>query len=618
MAAACAALATSKRTAGKGLAEVVCCPRATACRRPRRLRRRLARAGAPRPAKGRLLFKRQHGRELERGHGRTRALRRARSPPGRPQHDGERAAVAARRECLFGAVRPFAHAVRGRVHEGDAPRGDDVGGRRVRRLQDPARLADTTSSYTGESAARLVDVVGDVLVQALSVTFRCAKSMPAYYLPTRRGRHLRYGRDGESTQGGQGGRGRDAHGRAVGARGPRRYDGAAACGGARSSARTRRFDGIVAVPAAVTLPRRRPAQRARAGGGLGPRGDRGRGGHGRRPVPEVKPWSGASRSSTLSPRPAARAAGPPSTSKTPGPSSGLARRSCRVGSPTPCMIAAASTAGRRWRRSFTTTCLPRILLAAMARVPTVTASAGRGRRARRRRQRARGRVCPLLRGRAAALRAARRARGPRGADAGLRSARAVAAIEMLADVTSRRPASGGGPGVARVTGAVLARARAAAHGHGGATAAQALEADRRPGAAAAGKIKSIEEFFADPVADKKNLSIRTTTTSAWAEARGLQSPDERDQRAPSPVTVPASRVAKVPAGQGQGGHPRAHRVRGARAKDRHVRHAGGPAAAVGTATTGDSSTAKTGLVSTTSRRRNAHLSSDVRSNQCLY
>ena len=43
-------------------------------------------------------------------------------------------------------------------------------------------LADTTSSYTGESAARLVDVVGDVLVQALSVTFPLRQiTVPAYY-----------------------------------------------------------------------------------------------------------------------------------------------------------------------------------------------------------------------------------------------------------------------------------------------------------------------------------------------------------------------------------------------------------------------------------------------------
>ena len=184
MAAACAALATAKRTAGKGLAEVVCC---------------LARDGVPAAVLvdfvgdslelARLVQRKEgyyssvstdaswNGATVAHAlcAGRDRLLadhsttvNALQLPPG--------ASV-----CLaqFGHSHTQFEAAFTKAMRRAATTSEAGAFAAFRILR---ALADTTSSYTGESAARLVDVVGDVLVQALSVTFPLRQiTVPAYY-----------------------------------------------------------------------------------------------------------------------------------------------------------------------------------------------------------------------------------------------------------------------------------------------------------------------------------------------------------------------------------------------------------------------------------------------------
>ena len=185
MAAACAALATSRRTAGKGLAEVVCCLArdGRARRRPRRLRRRLARTRAPRPAKLSRYYASVSTDASWNGATVAHALCAGRDrlladhsttvnalqlPPGA----GVCLAQFGHSHTQFEAA--FTKAMRRAATTSEA--GAFAAFRILR------ALADTTELDTGESAARLVDVVGDVLVQALSVTFPLRQiTVPAYY-----------------------------------------------------------------------------------------------------------------------------------------------------------------------------------------------------------------------------------------------------------------------------------------------------------------------------------------------------------------------------------------------------------------------------------------------------
>ena len=184
MAAACAALAASKRTSGKGLAEVVCC---------------LARDGVPAAVLvdfvgdslelARLVQRKEgyyasvstdaswNGATVAHAlcAGRDRLLadhsttvNALQLPPG--------ASV-----CLaqFGHSHTQFEAAFTKAMRRAATTSEAGAFAAFRILR---ALADTTSAYTGESAARLVDVVGDVLVQALSVTFPLRQiTVPAYY-----------------------------------------------------------------------------------------------------------------------------------------------------------------------------------------------------------------------------------------------------------------------------------------------------------------------------------------------------------------------------------------------------------------------------------------------------
>ena len=198
--------------------------------------------------------------------------------------------------------------------------------------------------------------------------------------------------------------------------------------------------------------------------------------------------------------------------------------------------------------------LPRVLLAAMARVPTVTAERW-----------SRSPVLELPRDALAAAFTALRLCERRGATGQLDALaalvartpafdplRAVApAIEKLADV-SRLPcpldtevrASAALPALCSLTLAPLRTATVAP------PPLKDWKLTVDLGLGKGWKIKNMEEFFADPVADEKTLSIRDDEDERMArKLEELQSPDAFTTTRTESRYGPRLEIAKVPAGQ---------------------------------------------------------------------
>ena len=561
MAAACAALATSKRTAGKGLAEVVCC---------------LARDGVPAAVlvdfvgdslELARLVQRKEGyySSWPRGTdaswngatvahalcaGRDRLLadhsttvNALQLPPG--------ASV-----CLaqFGHSHTQFEAAFTKAMRRAATTSEAGAFAAFRILR---ALADTTSSYTGASAARLVDVVGDVLVQALSVTFPLRQiTVPAYYRNDAARAATYVTEETEKAR-------KEAKDAAAvtltaalsalavpGATTARCLAAAAPIVGANAA----RFDGIVAVPAAVMAPlyRRNVLEPA-----------------------AVSALEAIAAAAATAPAPSQKLSVEQCESLliTLAATGGAGRRAALFDEQdawTVVRAAASILSGglsnavydRRGQYSRKTLAkvvyddlsLPRILLAAMARVPTVTAE--------------RWSRSPVLETPRNALAAAvyalcagesRGATGQLDALAALVARtpafdplRAVApAIEMLADVTSRRPrlqAEGlASPALLALCSLALAPLRSA-------TVAPPPLKDWKLtvdlGLGDAWKVKSIEEFFADPVADKRTHAIRDDDDERVArKIEELQSPDAFTTTRTESRYGPRLEIAKVPAGQ---------------------------------------------------------------------
>ena len=561
MAAACAALATAKRTAGKGLAEVVCC---------------LARDGVPAAVlvdfvgdslELARLVQRKEGyySSWPRGTdaswngatvahalcaGRDRLLadhsttvNALQLPPG--------ASV-----CLaqFGHSHTQFEAAFTKAMRRAATTSEAGAFAAFRILR---ALADTTSSYTGESAARLVDVVGDVLVQALSVTFPLRQiTVPAYYRNDAARAATYVTEETEKAR-------KEAKDAAAvtltAALSALAVPGAttARCLAAAAPvvcANTARFDGIVAVPAAVMAPlyRRNVLEPA-----------------------AVSALEAIAAAAATAPAPSQKLSVEQCESLliTLAATGGAGRRAALFDEQdawTVVRAAASILSGglsnavydRRGQYSRKTLAkvvyddlsLPRILLAAMARVPTVTAE--------------RWSRSPVLETPRNALAAAvyalcagesRGATGQLDALAALVARtpafdplRAVApAIEMLADVTSRRPrlqAEGlASPALLALCSLALAPLRSA-------TVAPPPLKDWKLtvdlGLGDAWKVKSIEEFFADPVADKRTHAIRDDDDERVArKVEELQSPDAFTATRSDSRYGPRLEIAKVPAGQ---------------------------------------------------------------------
>ena len=561
MAAACAALAASKRTAGKGLAEVVCC---------------LARDGVPAAVlvdfvgdslELARLVQRKEGyySSWPRGTdaswngatvahalcaGRDRLLadhsttvNALQLPPG--------ASV-----CLaqFGHSHTQFEAAFTKAMRRAATTSEAGAFAAFRILR---ALADTTSSYTGESAARLVDVVGDVLVQALSVTFPLRQiTVPAYYRNDAARAATYVTEETEKAR-------KEAKDAAAvtltAALSALAVPGAttARCLAAAAPvvcANTARFDGIVAVPAAVMAPlyRRNVLEPA-----------------------AVSALEAIAAAAATAPAPSQKLSVEQCESLliTLAATGGAGRRAALFDEQdawTVVRAAASILSGglsnavydRRGQYSRKTLAkvvyddlsLPRILLAAMARVPTVTAE--------------RWSRSPVLETPRNALAAAvyalcagesRGATGQLDALAALVARtpafdplRAVApAIEMLADVTSRRPrlqAEGlASPALLALCSLALAPLRSA-------TVAPPPLKDWKLtvdlGLGDAWKVKSIEEFFADPVADKRTHAIRDDDDERVArKVEELQSPDAFTATRSDSRYGPRLEIAKVPAGQ---------------------------------------------------------------------
>ena len=559
MAAACAALATAKRTAGKGLAEVVCC---------------LARDGVPAAVLvdfvgdslelARLVQRREgyyasvstdaswNGATVAHAlcAGRDRLLadhsttvNALQLPPG--------ASV-----CLaqFGHSHTQFEAAFTKAMRRAATTSEAGAFAAFRILR---ALADTTSSYTGESAARLVDVVGDVLVQALSVTFPLRQiTVPAYYRndAARAATYVTEETDKARKEA------KDAAAVTLtAALSALVVPGAttARCLAAAAPvvcANAARFDGIVAVPAAVMAPlyRRNVLEPA-----------------------AVSALEAIAAAAATAPAPSQKLSVEQCESLliTLAATGGAGRRAALFDEQdawTVVRAAASILSGglsnavydRRGQYSRKTLAkvvyddlsLPRVLLAAMARVPTVTAE--------------RWSRSPVLETPRNALAAAvyalcagesRGATGQLDALAALVARtpafdplRAVApAIEMLADVTSRRPrlqAEGlASPALLALCSLALAPLRSA-------TVAPPPLKDWKLnvdlGLGDAWKVKSIEEFFADPVADKRTHAIRDDDDERVArKVEELQSPDAFTATRTESRYGPRLEIAKVPAGQ---------------------------------------------------------------------
>ena len=561
MAAACAALATSKRTAGKGLAEVVCC---------------LARDGVPAAVLvdfvgdslelARLVQRREgyyasvstdaswNGATVAHAlcAGRDRLLadhsttvNALQLPPG--------ASV-----CLaqFGHSHTQFEAAFTKAMRRAATTSEAGAFAAFRILR---ALADTTSSYTGASAARLVDVVGDVLVQALSVTFPLRQiTVPAYYRNDAARAATYVTEETEKAR-------KEAKDAAAvtltAALSALVVPGAttARCLAAAAPvvcANAARFDGIVAVPAAVMAPlyRRNVLEPA-----------------------AVSALEAIAAAAATAPAPSQKLSVEQCESLliTLAATGGAGRRAALFDEEDAWTVVRAASSvlsgglsnavydrtGRGQYSSKTLAkvvnddlSLPRILLAAMARVPTVTAE--------------RWSRSPVLETPRNALAAAvyalcagesRGATGQLDALAALVARtpafdplRAVApAIEMLADVTSRRPrlqAEGlASPALLALCSLALAPLRSA-------TVAPPPLKDWKLtvdlGLGDAWKVKSIEEFFADPVADKRTHAIRDDDDERVArKLEELQSPDAFTATRTESRYGPRLEIAKVPAGQ---------------------------------------------------------------------
>ena len=573
MAAACAALATSKRTAGKGLAEVVCC---------------LARDGVPAAVLvdfvgdslelARLVQRKEgyyssvstdaswNGATVAHAlcAGRDRLLadhsttvNALQLPPG--------ASV-----CLaqFGHSHTQFEAAFTKAMRRAATTSEAGAFAAFRILR---ALADTTSSYTGESAARLVDVVGDVLVQALSVTFPLRQiTVPAYYRNDAARAATYVTEETEKAR-------KEAKDAAAvtltaalsalavpGATTARCLAAAAPIVGANAA----RFDGIVAVPAAV----------APLLGGA------------RRNVLEpaaVSALEAIAAAAATAPAPAGALTGEEKWTRGDAPgqqkvesmlitlaaTGGAGRRAALFDEEDAWTVVRAASSvlsgglsnavyDRRGQYSRKTLAkvvyddlsLPRVLLAAMARVPTVTAERW-----------SRSPVLELPRDALAAAFTALRACERRGATGQLDALaalvartpafdplRAVApAIEKLADV-SRLPcpldtevrASAALPALCSLTLAPLRTATVAP------PPLKDWKLTVDLGLGKGWKIKNMEEFFADPVADKKTLSIRDDDEERMArKLEELQSPDAFTTTRTESRYGPRLEIAKVPAGQ---------------------------------------------------------------------
>ena len=419
-------------------------------------------------------------------------------------------------------------------------------------------LADTTSSYTGESAARLVDVVGDVLVQALSVTFPLRQiTVPAYYRNDAARAATYVMEETEKAR-------KEAKDAAAvtltAALSALAVPGAttARCLAAAAPvvcANAARFDGIVAVPAAVMAPlyRRNVLE-----------------------PPAVSALEAIAAAAATAPAPSQKLSVEQCESLliTLAATGGAGRRAALFDEQDAWTVVRATSSilsgglsnavyDRRGQYSRKTLAkvvyddlsLPRILLAAMARVPTVTAD--------RRWSRS-----PVLEAPRDALAAAvyalcacehRGATGQLDALAALVARtpafdplRAVApAIEMLADVNSRRPRLQA-EGLASA--ALLALCSLALAPLRTATVAPPPLKDWKLnvdlGLGDAWKVKSIEEFFADPVADKRTHAIRDDDDERVArKVEELQSPDAFTATRTESRYGPRLEIAKVPAGQ---------------------------------------------------------------------
>ena len=575
MAAACAALATSKRTAGKGLAEVVCC---------------LARDGVPAAVLvdfvgdslelARLVQRKEgyyssvstdaswNGATVAHAlcAGRDRLLadhsttvNALQLPPG--------ASV-----CLaqFGHSHTQFEAAFTKAMRRAATTSEAGAFAAFRILR---ALADTTSSYTGESAARLVDVVGDVLVQALSVTFPLRQiTVPAYYRNDAARAATYVTEETEKAR-------KEAKDAAAvtltAALSALVVPGAttARCLAAAAPvvcANAARFDGIVAVPAAV----------APLLGGA------------RRNVLEpaaVSALEAIAAAAATATAPAGALTGEEKWTRGDAPgqqkvesmlitlaaTGGAGRRAALFDEEDAWTVVRAASSvlsgglsnavydrtGRGQYSSKTLAkvvnddpSLPRVLLAAMARVPTVTPP------------RWGGPVLELPRDALAAAFTALRACERRGATGQLDALaalvartpafdplRAVApAIEKLADVsrlpcpldTEVRASSAALPALCSLTLAPLRTATVAP------PPLKDWKLTVDLGLGKGWKIKNMEEFFADPVADKKTLSIRDDDEERMArKLEELQSPDAFTATRTESRYGPRLEIAKVPAGQ---------------------------------------------------------------------
>ena len=574
MAAACAALATAKRTAGKGLAEVVCC---------------LARDGVPAAVLvdfvgdslelARLVQRKEgyyssvstdaswNGATVAHAlcAGRDRLLadhsttvNALQLPPG--------ASV-----CLaqFGHSHTQFEAAFTKAMRRAATTSEAGAFAAFRILR---ALADTTSSYTGESAARLVDVVGDVLVQALSVTFPLRQiTVPAYYRNDAARAATYVTEETEKAR-------KEAKDAAAvtltAALSALAVPGAttARCLAAAAPvvcANTARFDGIVAVPAAVMAPlyRRNVLEPAA--------------------VSALEAIAAAAATATA---PAGALTGEEKWTRGDAPgqqkvesmlitlaaTGGAGRRAALFDEEDAWTVVRAASSvlsgglsnavydrtGRGQYSSKTLAkvvnddlSLPRVLLAAMARVPTVTAERW-----------SRSPVLELPRDALAAAFTALRACERRGATGQLDALaalvartpafdplRAVApAIEKLADVsrlpcpldTEVRASSAALPALCSLTLAPLRTATVAP------PPLKDWKLTVDLGLGKGWKIKNMEEFFADPVADKKTLSIRDDDEERMArKLEELQSPDAFTTTRTESRYGPRLEIAKVPAGQ---------------------------------------------------------------------
>ena len=574
MAAACAALATSKRTAGKGLAEVVCC---------------LARDGVPAAVLvdfvgdslelARLVQRKEgyyasvstdaswNGATVAHAlcAGRDRLLadhsttvNALQLPPG--------ASV-----CLaqFGHSHTQFEAAFTKAMRRAATTSEAGAFAAFRILR---ALADTTSSYTGESAARLVDVVGDVLVQALSVTFPLRQiTVPAYYrndaaraatyVTEETAKARKEAKDAAAVT-------------LTAALSALAVPGAttARCLAAAAPvvcANAARFDGIVAVPAAVA-----PLLGGARRNVLEPAA-----------VSSLEAIAAAAATATA---PAGALTGEEKWTRGDAPgqqkvesmlitlaaTGGAGRRAALFDEQdawTVVRAAASILSGglsnavydRRGQYSRKTLAkvvyddlsLPRVLLAAMARVPTVTAERW-----------SRSPVLELPRDALAAAFTALRACERRGATGQLDALaalvartpafdplRAVApAIEKLADVsrlpcpldTEVRASSAALPALCSLTLAPLRTATVAP------PPLKDWKLTVDLGLGKGWKIKNMEEFFADPVADKKTLSIRDDDEERMArKLEELQSPDAFTTTRTESRYGPRLEIAKIPAGQ---------------------------------------------------------------------